>query len=116
MKDVDREAVIPAAPASGNQVTVEIECPSCLATGVYTDSRWCDGTGVVCAYCKGSGKKELTFTPFVRRKQRTDITTVFAYDATGTGPYVHDESTSKDGTVTYEEFLSGKMPQKPTAK
>lgn len=91
---------------SENVVTVEAECSACRGTGVYHGFAEPDGVGVVCLTCKGTGAMKLHYSPFTGRKTRKDIKTVRlssgTFIATGIGPCV--------GSVTYEEFLAGKMP------
>lgn len=87
-------------------VSVECECDSCSGTGIYRGFAEPKGVGVVCLKCEGSAKTTLTYTPFKARKERQDVETVRnsagSFIGTGVGP--------TGGSVTYKEFLSGKMP------
>jgi hypothetical protein len=62
--------------------------------------------GVVCLRCNGSGTQDLTYAPFVERLRRGDVMTVRrsrgTFIGTGVGP--------SGGSITYAEFLAGKMP------
>lgn len=88
--------------------TVKAECRPCGGTGIYRGVAEPPGVGVVCLDCKGTGCKEITFTPFTERKRREGIKTVQLSRggllATGVGPV--------GGAVTYEQFLCGVMPGK----
>jgi hypothetical protein len=87
-------------------VTIEVQCESCHGTGIYHGFAEPEGVGVVCLNCKGTGRRNLTYTPFTGRKVRTDINTVQlsrgSFIAIGVGP--------AGRSITYEEFLNGKMP------
>lgn len=89
-----------------SQKSFEAECRSCGATGIYCGFAEPKGTGVVCLDCNGTGKVVRIYTPFTRRKERKDVRIVRrssgSFIATGVGP--------TGGSVTYREFLSGKMP------
>ena len=86
---------------------IEVECRSCGGTGVYSGFAEPAGVGVVCLTCDGTGKAKLSYTPFTGRKHRQGIETVRrsagTFIATGAGP--------RGGSVTYREFLAGKMPR-----
>lgn len=90
-----------------NTVTIEVRCPDCGGTGVYHGFAEPEGVGVVCLGCGGSGAKKLTYTPFTGRERRNGIKVVRrsrgTFIATGVGP--------NGSSVTYEEFLNGKMPK-----
>ena len=88
------------------EATVETQCSACAGTGVYCGFAEPKGTGVVCLKCNGSGMKIVTYIPFTGRQSRSDVQIVRLscgnFIGTGVGPV---------GTsVTYEEFLQGKMP------
>jgi hypothetical protein len=90
------------------QNTIEIECPSCQGTGVYRGFAEPQGVAVVCLHCEGTGKETITYKPFTGRKRRDGIHTVRLSAGTllvtGVGP--------RGGSVTYEEFLAGKVPRR----
>lgn len=82
---------------------VKIECGACRATGLYVGFAEPPGTAVVCLKCDGKGWAEVE--GFSSRKQRDGVTIVrrsrgsFILSCGPTG-----------GSVTYEQFLAGKMP------
>lgn len=86
--------------------TVKIECNACGATGLYSGFAEPRGTAVVCRECGGTGCKEISFTPFTRRKDKRGITTIRqsrgTFIDTGVGP--------TGRSITYQEFQQGKMP------
>jgi hypothetical protein len=88
------------------QQSVEAECGACRGTGIYQGFAEPKGVGIICLNCGGEGKKIITYTPFAGRKGRNDIRVVRrsagSFLATGVDP--------TGGSVTYEEFISGKMP------
>ena len=83
-----------------------VQCDSCSGTGVYSGFAEPRGVGVVCLNCNGSGKTTLEYTEYEGRKRRSGINTVRrsagSFLGTGVGP--------TGGSVTYAEFLDGKMP------
>jgi len=85
---------------------VKAVCTACGGTGVYSGMCEAKGTAVVCINCDGTGCEVIKYEPFVERKKRRGIKTVHQSRGrlipTGVGP--------KEGSVTYKEFLSGKMP------
>jgi len=85
---------------------VRAQCSSCNGTGVYSGFAEPKGTAVVCLTCNGTGCEKIRYTPFKGRKIRRGIQTVRrssgTFIATGVGP--------RGGSVTYKEFLGGKMP------
>ena len=90
------------------KTTVKAECESCNGTGIYCGFAEPKGTGVVCIRCQGSGATELSYTPFTKRKKREGVHTVRlsagVFIGTGVGP--------RGASVTYDEFLNGKMPRR----
>jgi DnaJ-class molecular chaperone len=88
------------------QMTVKAECSSCSGTGVYRGFAERQGTGVVCLNCDGTGYKEISYEPFMGRKRRDNITTVYrsrgTFMVTGIGP--------GGNGIPYEDFFRGKMP------
>ncbi len=90
------------------KVTVRAECGACGGTGIYRGFAEPDGVGVVCLKCKGTGCEELTYTPFEARKRRNNVRSVRlsggGFIATGIGPV--------GSSVSYEDFLAGRMPSK----
>lgn len=88
------------------KIVIEVECSDCGGTGIYCGFAEPKGVGVICLGCNGTGKSKLTYTPFTGRKTRKGVKTVRRsrgnFIATGVGP------TGK--SITYDEFLKGKMP------
>lgn len=97
----------------------DIECQSCNGTGLYVGLCERDGAAVVCHTCKGTGKYhyKFTFTKFIKRKNRNDVTRVFANSA----GYVHsaNDVVTKDGQtirfssggIDYKGWLDGGKPE-----
>lgn len=89
-----------------NKVEHEKECRSCRGTGLYSGFAEPQGTAVVCLTCGGIGKEEISYKPFKGRKTRRDIEIVKLSAGnlivTGVGP--------RGNSITYQEFLDGKMP------
>lgn len=85
---------------------IAIQCESCEGTGVYRGFAEGEGEGVVCINCRGTGCRELSYTPFTKRKRRKDVKTVSISRGTfigiGVGPV--------GNSVSYSEFLEGRMP------
>lgn len=89
-------------------------CPDCHGTGIF--SGYCEkkGEGIICLRCDGSGKvlkrrllaaqvPSSIIKPFTGRLKRDGIERVFRRARDGKpGP-----------TITYQEFLAGKMPPWP---
>jgi hypothetical protein len=74
-----------------------MQCKDCKGTGVYRGISEPKKVGVICTDCKGTGNHIIVYTPFAERLQRDDV------------EIVRNGFDSKK-TVTYEEFLAGKMP------
>ena len=91
---------------ANNHMTLEAECTACGGTGIYHGFAEPDGVGVVCLKCEGSGMMVVHYIPFTGRKKRNDIVVVRrsrgSFIAIGVGP--------TGESVTYEEFLQGKLP------
>jgi len=75
--------------------TVDIECRSCEGSGLYSGMCEPKGVAVICYTCKGSGCEKFLYKPFIKRKPRTDITTV---------------RRSTESTISYQRFQQGVMP------
>lgn len=86
---------------------IEAECSSCKGTGVYRGFAEPKDVAVICLMCGGTGHQDIEYTPFTGRKNRTDVKVVKRsagnFIVTGVGP--------TGGSVTYQEFLNGKMPK-----
>jgi len=100
-------------------IKLKIECQSCNGTGVFQGMAEKSGASVVCHTCKGTGCEDyrFTYTPFTKRKEKEGVKRVFITGygyCVGTKPITLDNGIfvdfSKEG-VSYEEFLSGKMPE-----
>ena len=87
------------------RITVNAECNLCRATGVYKGYAEPDGIGVVCKACGGTGRVERSYVPFTHRKLRASVHTV-----ANTRPPEFPGMMPKTTSVTYSEFLAGKMP------
>ena len=85
--------------------TIKAECSSCDGTGLYRGVAEKPGTAVVCLTCKGTGCRDIDYTPFSSRKRRSDVREVLL----SRGSFIF--SCGPIGKpISYEEFLSGKMP------
>lgn len=88
-------------------IEVQAECRDCEGTGIYRGFAEPKGVGVVCLGCNGTGMQTVKYRPFTGRKKRKDVTTVRrsagSFIDTGVGP--------TGGSVSYEDFLNGKMPK-----
>lgn len=100
------------------KIELYIECRSCNGTGVYIGMAERDGAAVVCRTCKGAGKEHfvLEYTEFTGRKLREDVKRVYL---SGHGYVIAPRQLDVDGIgrvdlgaegVSYDEFLSGKLP------
>ena len=85
--------------ATPQLVIIEVECSACEGTGIYRGFREPPGVGIICIYCNGEGKRQISHTPFSGRKIRTDITEVR-----------NRNDSSAEKTMTYQEFLAGIRP------
>lgn len=94
-------------PPKSERITVRENCESCGATGIYHGFAEHPGEGVICLNCNGKGYVDYTYTPFTARKTRRGITKVYrskgSFIGAGVGP--------AGSSITYEEFLNGKMPK-----
>lgn len=86
--------------------TYKTECIACGGTGLYSGLAEPKGTAVICIQCGGSGCKEITFTPFTRRKGRRGIQTV----SLSRGSFIGTGVGSVGESITYKEFQQGRMP------
>jgi hypothetical protein len=86
--------------------TIKVECKDCGATGLYKGFAESEGVAVICLTCRGSGCQEISFKPFIKRKQRNGIRIIYrsrgSFVGTGVGP--------AGGSITYQEFQQGEMP------
>ena len=76
------------------------QCEKCLGTGIRIGPGERDGLGVVCQTCIGTGREEITYTPFSGRVRRKDITKVISAGSIRT---LRPEDTA--GGVSYADFL-----------
>ena len=87
------------------KATVKAECHACQGTGLYRGMAEKPGIAVVCLACKGTGCREFEYIPFTSRNVRHDVKEV----CLSRGTFIL--SCGPVGTsVTYAEFLGGKMP------
>ena len=94
-------------------------CGACHATGVYVGFAEPNGTAVVCLECGGSGMKEVELEtndgnfpphewrkPFTGREMKANVQKVYR----SRGRFCLSCGPKDNQYVTYEEFLTGKMP------
>jgi DnaJ-class molecular chaperone len=90
-----------------NKATVRAVCSACDGTGLYRGFAEAKGEAVVCLRCQGTGCEDITYTPFIKRKERSDVHMVYlskgSLIVTGVGKC--------GGSVTYEAFRDGEMPK-----
>lgn len=100
-------------------IELNIECPSCKGTGVYSGIGESKNVAVICYKCDGTGKFHYVFnyTEFTGRKIKKGIDRVYLSGygwKIGTGVLNFDNvgkiDMDKEG-VSYAEFLEGKMPE-----
>lgn len=84
---------------------IEIECPECSATGLYSGFMERTGEYVICARCGGTGKQTLSYTPFTCRKGRRGVEKVRG----GSGMILDDTRNAK--WFSYAEFKQ-KIPSR----
>lgn len=86
-------------------MTVKTQCGSCRGTGLYRGMAEPEGVAVVCLTCKGTGCREVSYTPFTTRQRRDDVRTV----QRSRGSFIL--SCGPAGrSITYRQFEAGEMP------
>ena len=60
-----------------NQIKMDVECPKCEGTGVYSGMGEREGAFVICWECNGTGKTKITYTPFTGLKKAQGVTRVY---------------------------------------
>lgn len=93
-------------PESNKKMSVQAECGSCGATGIYRGMAEPEGVGVVCLTCKGTGAVKLEYTPFTARKRRKDVRIVHRT----AGTFIAGPIGPTGQGVTYSQFLEGQLP------
>ena len=88
------------------KVKIKAECTSCNGTGVYHGFAEPPGVGVICLDCNGSGCREIQYTPFTNRKRRDGIDRVMVTR----GRFICGPIGPTGKSVSYDDFLNGKMP------
>jgi hypothetical protein len=96
---------------------IEIQCPSCRGTGLYSGIAEKDSCAVVCHTCNGTGKTTYSYREFTGRKIKKGVERVFKKSC----GYVHAPNDYKadngaiirysEGGCTYEEWLNGAEPK-----
>ena len=85
---------------------IRSKCRVCGSTGVYQGFAEGKDEAVVCLQCDGTGCHIIRYKPFIKRKGKRGVKTVRnsrgTFIATGVG--------ATGDSVTYKEFLAGKMP------
>jgi len=88
-----------------NVVKVEVDCPTCHASGIYRGLTTPPLIGEVCKKCKGTGKEVFEYTPFTGRKIREGIQVVCRDSY---GKPIGERTGRED--ITYLRFLAGEFP------
>ena len=88
-------------------IEYDAECTACNATGIYVGMGECDGAGVVCSRCGGTGKvhRTIKYKDFDAKVRRKDIKRVFK---TNPGIGIGDGENKTHGKFTLKDF--GGMP------
>jgi hypothetical protein len=62
-------------------ISIDVECPACDGTGLYSGMGERDGAAVVCSRCSGTGMVTLSGRRFVhRRRVKPDVRRVFHHN------------------------------------
>lgn len=95
---------------SKHKMTVDAECTSCGATGLYCGMAERNGAAVICHTCKGTGCQRITYewTDFKVRKSRKGVRRVYLTNpgiviGEGNGHELKDF-----GGMTFAEWKKGK--------
>lgn len=84
---------------------VKAICSSCRGTGLYEGMCEAKGHPVVCLDCNGTGCEIIRYTPFVKRRIIRGVKSV----SLSQGRFILTGVGKKGETVTYKEFLNGKL-------
>ena len=85
--------------AYSDTVTVTTECSACGGTGLYQGFAQEAGYPTVCSNCKGSGGKEVTYTPFTGRRLKDGVRGVRPVN-----PTWRNKPANAYPTISYDEF------------
>ena len=92
------------------------KCTSCKGTGIYTGFGECNGFGVVCHNCNGTGKiyVKIEYEEFIKRSSKKGIHTVLQTNP-GIGVGIDEKQglvKSSFGGMGYKEWKkTGKFPE-----
>lgn len=101
------------------KIKMDIQCPSCEGTGIYSGMGESKNTAVICHSCKGTGKYHYVYEyeDFTERKIKRGIDRVYLSGygygiRTGIINFLNigEIDMDKEG-VSYSDFLSGKIPK-----
>lgn len=100
------------------KIEMDIMCPACDGTGVYSGMGEAINVAVICYKCEGTGKFHYVYEyeDFIERKIRKGIDRVYLKGygyKIGTGKINFDkigEIDMDEEGISYAEFLNGKMP------
>ena len=93
---------------------IDIECPGCKGTGLYSGLDEQDGAAVVCHTCRGTGRFTYIYTPFVKRKPpKKPIVRVYQRNPGISIGECNGYHLDDFGGIPYEQWLadSGMFPQ-----
>ena len=100
------------------RIEMDIQCPYCNGTGIYSGIGESNNVAVICNQCNGTGKYHYIYCyeEFTERKFSSGIERVYLKGygyRIGTGKInfkdIGEIDMDKEG-ISYQEFLSGKMP------
>jgi hypothetical protein len=82
------------------KLTVRTACDACRSTGLYQGFCEPKGTAVICCDCGGTGCKEISYTPFERRRRKKGIREI----RTSRSPFIATGVGGVGEPMTYKEF------------
>lgn len=91
--------------------SIPAECSACKGTGLYVGMAEREGTAVLCATCKGSGRCDVTYTPWSGvRRPREGVRRVFASNCGVVLGHV------VPGGISHDEWERGGDPRRSGAE
>lgn len=93
---------------SNKRIEIKVVCSDCRGSGLYQGFCEKPGYPVVCRGCNGTGAEILGGTPFKKRRILKGVKGV----ALSRGMFIATGVGAAGDTVTYEQFLKGKLKYK----